>query len=301
MDGKALLRRLRYVINEVIGSAFLDDRLSYELLWEAAQEYVRRTRCITGSCTITTVADQTNYDLEPDFIELYQRDKNGNFFIPYNDGSNTTTITWTSYENIIHANNTTSVSIPSNFCIIDKSSLPSQVTGTATSDGDASGGQCTLTDTSATFQTSLVSPGDTIHNTTDGSDGYVISVTDETHLVVALWGGTDNEWDTSDAYVIQPQPRLQIRLDPPPSTAGHTGTIYYIARPEPVFSDYGVYRIPEKVHNALVFYAAHLYADRDHESQYSKYFLEKWDVAVRMGVYDTLKTFKRPVKWVVRR
>ena len=300
MVGKTLLRRLRQTLSEVSGSPFLDDRLSYELLWEAAQEYVRRTKCLTASTTFTTVADQTNYDLPADFLELYLRDSNGDLFIQYNDGTSTTTISWDSYEDIVVANNTTSVSIPSSFCIMDRSSLPSQVTGTATADGAASGGECTLTDSSADFVTGLVAPGDRVHNTTDGSDGVVLSVTSSTALVTALFDGTDNDWSTGDSYVIQPQARAQLILDPPPSTAGHTGTVYYIARPDPVFSDYGMYRIPEAAHQALVYYAAHLYMDRDHEPQFANYFLEKWEAMVRLGKDDTRRMYRRPQKWKVR-
>lgn len=63
----------------------------------------------------------------------------------------------------------------------------------------------TLTDTTATFQTDGVVPGMIVRNTTDGSYGYVKSVTSETVLVLdgnGLTGGTEDDWDDGDAYTI---------------------------------------------------------------------------------------------------
>ena len=51
-------------------------------------------------------------------------------------------------------------------------------TRTTTSAGAAVGGASTLTDTGGDF--SDVSPGDIVHNTTDGSDGIVLSKTSST-------------------------------------------------------------------------------------------------------------------------
>ena len=300
MDGLTLLTRLQNELQESDSSAFLDDRYSYELLWEAAQEFVFQTKCLTASTTLTTVADQTNYTLPADFLELFLRNSDGEYFVQYDDGSDTSNLTYREYEEIIYANNTTSVSIPSRFCIIDKASLPSQITGTASADGNKSGGQCTLTVASDTFTSGLVAPGDIVHNVTDGSSGVVLSVTDAKNLVCALFNGTDNEWDNGDSFVIQPQARDQLMLDPPPSTSSHTITVYYIQRPDPVFSDYGIYRIPEKYHQALVFYAAFLYFDRDREERHSNRFFQLWGNVVRQAKHEIGRRYKRNRKLTIR-
>ena len=73
-------------------------------------------------------------------------------------------------------------------------------TGTVTTP-DVAG--VTLTDTAATFVTNGVQPGAVVNNTTDGSLAEVIAVISETQLTVtALTGGSDNQWDSGDAYTI---------------------------------------------------------------------------------------------------
>lgn len=78
--------------------------------------------------------------------------------------------------------------------------------GTATSATSPSLGVIVLEDTGATFQTNNVSRGDLIINVTDGSQCTVIALdgtTPETKLTAtALIGGTDNDFDISDAYDI---------------------------------------------------------------------------------------------------
>lgn len=277
MDGKTLLRLLRESLSEESGSAWLDDNLSYDYLYEAAQELALRTRLITKQQTITTVADQANYALNGDFLSLYmKRDSDEDYFLKFYDGSNYSWLTWKDYEDIYYDNNTTSVAIPDHFCIKDKSSLPTQVTGTATSAGAASGGECTLTDTAADF--SDVDHGDWVHNTTDGSVGIVLSKTSSTVLVTALFGGTDDDWSSSDAYVIQPMHRMEVYLDPPPSTASYYLYVPYIQRPEPVYSDYGVYRFPTQYLRHLVDYASAKYKYRDREADFAKEFLSRWEI-----------------------
>jgi hypothetical protein len=75
-------------------------------------------------------------------------------------------------------------------------------TGTHTGANNAS----TLTDSSKSFTTNeLVNYR--IYNTTDGSDG-LITANDATMVTATLYGGTDNDWDTSDAYIIVAKPAL---------------------------------------------------------------------------------------------
>ncbi|MFQ5493597.1 MAG: hypothetical protein ACE5DX_05580 [Candidatus Dojkabacteria bacterium] len=291
MDGKELLYRLRQLLSEDETSGFMDNKTSYSFLYEAALEFVVRTDSLKSTQSITTVADQKNYTLNADFMRLYLKNDENELFIKYNDGTNTAFILLRDYEDIILSNQTTSVSIPDRFTIIDDPTLDSRISGTATSAGAISAGESTLTDTSADF--SDVSVGDVVHNTTDGSDGFVLSKTSSTVLVVALFGGTANDWTSSDAYVIQPQGRLQIILDPPPSTAGHTITVEYVQKPNIVASDYGVYRFPPQYADAVVKYAAFLYKYRDREVNFGDAYFQIFNRAVHNHAKSLNKSLGR--------
>ena len=293
MDGTDLLRRLRQLLNEDSDSGWLDKQSSYDFLFEAAVEYVDRTACLRGTQEITTVADDEAYNLNPDFLKLYLRNKGNNYYIKINDGSNDYFSTFKDYEDIYYENNSTSVAIPSHFTIID-AALPSEVSGTATSAGAASEGKCTLTDSAADFTD--VEAGAVVNNTTDGSNGIVLSKTSTTALVTALFDGTDNDWDSSDAYVIQPQGRQQIILDPPPSTANYTIYVPYVRRPAPVYSDYGAYRFANPSH--LVKYAFWLYKYRDREPNFGDAMYRYWDFEVRKKAH-TINRAQRPSNWKV--
>jgi hypothetical protein len=293
VDGKEALYKLRELLGEDADSAFLEDKTSYDYINEAAREFVIRTRCITASQDLTTVEDQRGYTLNADFMELYLMNKQNRHYVLYNDGSSSYSdfIYWKDYEDIILSDSQTSVLKPDKYTIVSDPVLDSQVTGTATSDGAASGGQCTLTDTAADF--SDVSAGDIVHNTSDGSDGIVLSKTSTTVLVVALFGGTTDEWTSTNAYVIQPQGRLQLRLDPPPSTAGHTVTVHYIQRPVPVYSDYGVFRFQPQHMEAIIKYAAYQYKFRDREPNFGHIYYQAFERQIRMSGNALNKTFKR--------
>lgn len=293
MDGTDLLRRLRQLLNEDSDSNWLDTQSTYDFLYDAAVDYVDRTGCLRDTQTITTVADDSAYDINPDFLRLYLKDSSNRFFIKYNDGSNDHFLTWKEYEDIYHDNNKTSVSIPGRFSIID-SSLPTRLTGTATSSGAASGGECTLTDSAADF--SDVGAGAIVHNTTDTAVGVVLSKTSTTALKTAMFGGTDNDWDSSDAYVIQPQARHQLIIDPPPSTANHTITLSYVQRPAPVYSDYGVYQFANP--SLLAKYAFFLYKYRDREPDFGDAMYRYWEAEVSKKGYSVNRA-QRPNNWKV--
>ena len=279
MDGLFLLYSLRNILNEYASSSFLDTRTSYEYLWKAAKTFASRSGVLRSTQSITTVADQSGYTLNADFDKLYLQDTDSNYVVKYNDGSINTFPMWKPYEEVIYEDNTTSLSTPTYFTLIDDPTLDSKITGTATSAGALSGGLATLTDTAGNF--SDVSVGDAIHNTTDGSSGYVVSKTSSTVLSIALFGGSNNDWSSSDAYVIQPQGRIQLILNPPPSTASHTVTVFYQQIPSPVFSDYGVYRFQQKYMDSIIFYAAWLYKYRDREPDFGDRFFAQFDSAVR--------------------
>lgn len=293
MDGKSLLRNLRQLLNEASDSAYMDNRTSYEYLWQAAIEFVERTNCLAATQSITTVANQAEYNLNADFLKLYLRNKDNNLYIKYNDGSADSFPIFKDKSTIIYQNSTASVSVPSHFYIEDAPSLDAQITGTVSSAGALSGGQATLTDTSSATKFANASAGDLVHNTTDASDGYVISKTSNTALVTALFDGTDNDWDLADAYVLQPQGRMRLVLSQPPSAASHTITVYYAQRPAPVFSDYGVYRFQPQHLQAIIYFAAWLYKYRDREPNYGDKFFTFFDSYVRKNSVQVNNAFVR--------
>lgn len=291
VDGLSLLRSLRELLNESSTSEFLDTRSSYEFLWQAAIEFVDRTNCLRNEQSITTVADQAGYTLNANFLKLYLKDSSNKFYLKYDDDSTEHFVNHRDYEDVIFGNQTTSQSIPNYFSIIDDSTKDTQLSSTTTSVGASSGGQATLTDSTADFAD--VSAGDIVHNTTDGSDGVVLSKTSSTALVTALFGGTDDDYTSGDSYVIQPQARFKLIFDPPPSTASHTATLYYIERPAPVFSDYGIYRISSTYLNDLVEYAAFKYKYRDREPGFGDKFFQHWDRKVRHSGHSLNQAFLR--------
>ncbi len=292
MDGKSLTNGLAALINETVSSSdFLDSRASYDFIYEAACEFAMRTRALTKTQAITTVADDDEYDLNTDFMGLYLRDSQNRYTLKYNDGTTDYFLPFRPYEAVYYANQTTSALIPSNFSLNDNPTLTDRITGTATSAGALSNGECTLNDSSAPF--AAVKVGDDVHNTTDGSDGVVISVTSTSAIVTALFGGTDNDWDSSDAYVIVPQGRKQLILDPPPSTAGHTATLYYIQKPDPVYSPYRAYRFDRQYRPALIKYAAWLYKYRDSEPNFGDAFYKYWDAQCRKAANSEHKSLDK--------
>lgn len=284
MDGKEALYRLRQLLHEDADSSFLDDKTSYSFLWEAAKAFVTRTNCLRSSQSITTVVDQAGYTINADFLRLYLKDNSGNFIVKYNNGSANDFIPYRKYSQIIYEDNTTSSYKPNYFTIIDDPTLDSQVSGTASSAGASSGGLSTLTDTSSSTKFADVSAGDIVHNVTDGADGIVVSKTSGTAVVTALFGGSGNDWASSDSYVIQPQGRLQLQLNPPPSVAGHTVTLYYIQIPPPVYSVYGTYRFSQSVSEALVKYAAWLWKYADREPNFGDKWYTFFDLQARQYV-----------------
>ncbi len=258
-DGREMTRRLKHDLLESDNSAFINEYLSYRYINEAANNYVMRTNSVRSTQSITTVADQIEYTLSADHLSIYVQE-DGKRYIKYNNGSIDFFPEFENYEEIIHRSTSSSTAIPSQFSVIDHPTIGSIITGTTTSAGASSNGESTLNDSGGGFSDN-VSVGDMVHNEGEviPSYGVVIEVTSDTALLVALFGGTDNDWTSGDSYVVVPQGRLQLILDPPPTTAGHTITVYYNARPTPVFSPFRTFRIqsqfiPEILRDAKALY-----------------------------------------------
>ena len=292
MDGESLLYKVRQILSETSGSSWLDDRTTYDYLYEAAKGFVARTDCLTASQTITTVAEQSDYTLNADFLQLYLTNDSNQFYVKYYDSSAYTFITFREHGAIYYGNQTTSKSIPDHFTITDYQTTPSQVTGTCTSAGALSNGEAVLTDSTAAF-TTYVSVGDTIHNTTDSAHGVVIAVTSATAIRTAMFGGTDNDWDSSDAYIIVPQGRLRLIVDPLSSTSGHYIYVPYVQCPVPVYSAYRQYRIPIRASEALASYAAWKYKYRDREPNFGDALFNMYESEIRLAGKKLNNAFQR--------
>lgn len=269
MDGRTMIELFADALDEADSAElFLRKKLAYEFLDQAAGNFCRDKEPLHKTVEITTVEDQQAYDLPPDFIRPYLKDRRGRLLARYYDGTNYFWPVLTEFEKIYRQNLTESRSEPGKFAIIDKEDKEDLITGTADAAGARANGLCTLQDDSMLFTTTnKVYPRDVIHNTTDGSDGYVITVTDATHLSCALFGENNADWSNSDAYVIQPAAEKQVYLDAPSESAGHTLALRYVCMPSPVYSPYGFWRLPAHVCRAIVFRAAAIYDGNEKHSK----------------------------------
>lgn len=273
MDGKDLLRRVRQLLNEPSTSPFLDERTTYDFLYAAARQWIIETESLTAEQDITTIANTAGYTIDGDFLSLYLK-HDDEFFIKYYDGTDYYFPKFKPYSEVIYENNTTGITIPGYFTITDDQTLDTLISDTADIAADDVGGKTVLTMNTEVFGD--VTPGDIIHNTTDVSDGIITKATSTKIIEICLFGGTDNEIDVSDAFLIQPRKRLKLILDPKPSTAGHTVTLYYLQSPRPVYSDYDVYPIPFEYADAIAKYAAWLYTYRDDEPNFGDAYYVHW-------------------------
>ncbi len=88
---------------------------------------------------------------------------------------------------------------------IAKTDIPREVMLTGTHDG--AGNNASLVDTTKDFLNLGVRVGEIVKNTTDGSQGVVTALATTTNpndtLTMTLSGGTEDDWDASDAYQIE--------------------------------------------------------------------------------------------------
>jgi hypothetical protein len=273
MEGFTLLRTLKETLSETDSGTFMNDRTSYDNLYYAIQDFNFKTHYLTATQTISVVAGVSSYDLSPDFVTLSLIDSYNRPYIKHTYGGVDSFIYSRDYSNVVLENSTGTSTIASSFSITD-SDQPSNITGTATSNGTASNGECILTDSTAPFTN--VSAGDFVHNTTDGSDGIVVSKTSSSQISCALFEGTANQWSTNDAYIIIPQPRYKLVLSPIPSDVA-TLTIVYVQRPNPVYSSFRAYKLPFNYVLPIVQFAAFLYKYRDREPNFGDNFYKYYD------------------------
>jgi len=282
--------------------AYLTDRKIYQYLDLSALDFVRQTRCIHDSVDITTVEDQQVYDLPWDWLEPWIKSPRSQRFVgKYVDSDgNTTWPVLTAWAKIFRANRTDSEETPGSFCIKDNATTPAQISGVTTAAGAATGGQCTLTASAATFVGS-VNPRDRVHNEADGSSGMILSVTGNTALVTALFGGTDNDWTSGDAYRITPEPLFQVMLRAPSENAGDTLTLEYVAKPEPMFSERSRWRFPERVCLAICKEAAGLFMDTQREFDVAKAMHAEFEREIRQFKLERAREILQGGRYTTRR
>jgi len=281
MIGSDFQHKLNQVLSE-FNSTWIDLKTSFDYVFEAAKDFAKESKTCHGTQTITTVAGQAAYDVNPDFLECMTTDDSGNGIIQYSDGTNSNWLGQESYSDYLQNEN--SAGTPDSFCITD-AAIKTRKTGTATSNGVHAGGESVLTDTAASFLS--LYPGDAIVNTTKSYYGFVIAVpTTATAVTTAMFdlsgrGGAYASWASSDAYIIIPEARYKVYLDPPPVSAAQTVTISYYAKPLPVYSDYGLYPFATGYEEALIKYAAWLYKYRDSKPQLADPFYMAYERQMR--------------------
>jgi hypothetical protein len=281
MDGQTLCRDVRKLLLEGDSSQFVDDRVTLDILWEAAIQINSDLRLLTDEFTTTTIANQADYLLPVNFQELYAVDSLNRLFIKINNGTADNFCFWKDYDKIYYDNAQTAIvsqPIADNFTIRD-GTIQTRIESSATSAGVDVNGESILTDSTAPFAT--VNVGDVVHNLTDGSDGMVIGVTSTSQIITALYDGTNNDWSNNDDYVITTQARLFVTLHPTPSVSGYSLIIPYVKHPDIVYSPYASYPFTESLRFALTKYAAWIYKYRDKEPNYGDAWYKHYDSLLR--------------------
>ena len=282
MEGYTLKRRLVELLEETVSGSLMNDRTTYDVIYDAAKDFVKRTHYLTATQDLSVSANTAAYNLNPEFISLALLDSYNRPYIKYTVGGSDYFIYPQDYANVVLNNDTSTASVPSGFYIKDADQVK-RITGTTTSVGASVNGECILTDSTANL--SSVAIGDFVHNTTDTSHGIVIEVVSATQLICALFEGTNNDWSVSDAYVIVPQARYQIVFTPTPASSA-TASIVYTARPEPVYAPYRAYKLPTDAELPICQFAAFLYKYKDRNPNYGDALYKHYELFTRKAAVD---------------
>ena len=90
-------------------------------------------------------------------------------------------------------------------------------------------------------------------------------------------------------------------LDPPPDTSGETITVSYLAKPTPVYSDYGMYPFATRYEEAILKYADWLYKYKDSKPVMGDPLYMAYERAMRKGKNVNMKAVGRQgfrVNWM---
>jgi hypothetical protein len=173
--------------------------------------------------------------------------------------------------------------MPSFFAISDVN-IPERITGTAVLDGIEVGGESKLYTSLETIPG--LYQGDSVVNITSNCYGVVLKP--GLPAITAIFDlssrtGEYSSWHVGDQFLIQPQPKYQIFLDPTPNKSGDVITISYLSKPVPVYSDYGTYPFATGYEEAIVKYAAWLYKYRDSKPALGDPLYIAYEKAMRKG------------------
>jgi hypothetical protein len=266
MNGLMLKKMFLSALNEAQEDMIAVDLFSiYSRLDEAAQIWVRETKSIRSTATITTVANQQAYDLPADFLGLYVRQQcahqsNPRYVIRHDsaDGNSTVYPVLTAYETIWRLNVSDPQTSPRAFAIVDKATSGATISGFTSAAGAVLNGKAQLIDAAAEFS-GFVTARDTVLNLSRESSGLIVRYVDGQTLNCALFPEGINSWASGDSYIIQPQARKQIHLDAPSAEDGGVISVPYIASPPPVYTELDAWRLDFVACRAIAYEAAFLH------------------------------------------
>jgi hypothetical protein len=281
MIGALYLQQLNELLSE-FGGNWINIKISFDYLYEAAKDFSKETSSCHNTQIITTIANKSAYDLNPDFLEILSKDSHGKGIVALSAEHGTNWLSWESYSNYLQ-NDDNQPGYPSFYAVSD-SSIPIRSIGTAVRDQDEIGGESMLYYSIGEVPT--VFPGDSVINTTQNCYGVVLQP--GMPITTAMFdlssrGGEYSSWIENDKFIIQQQPRYQIFLDPTPNESGQIITVSYLSKPAPVYSNYGTYPFATGYEEAIVKYAAWLYKYRDSKPAMGDPLYAAYERAMRKG------------------
>jgi len=275
MNGRELLD---FGTRAIGGVDIADQKYFFDCINQAAADFVRETKTLTGCPALQMIVGTATYPLPPDFMELHVKDDRRRLVARWTgtDGriGNLYASTTEKLQATIPGSNR--LSTPDRFAV-SAGDTPSPVILKVDREGSSDQGEAILY---------LAEPvpdifaGDSISNLTDESDGIVLSVSGST-VRAALFNGAENIFRAGDEVWLYPQPRPVIIVDPAPAEAG-TVTLSYIRRPKPVYSRRGILELPPESCRAICHKAAYYYiADYDLDPQRDAHLLAMYEDEVK--------------------
>lgn len=246
----------------------IGDYKAFQLGDLGACQFAKDTLLLRDTVEITTVADQREYNLPPDFINIARKSKvdGRTQVISYLESGATDPhlIDRVNYDEFWDYDTGDTEDIPNCFDILPAAKAPASVTGTTTSAGSMSDGISNLVNSGATFTdgSDLVYPRYPVYNTKSGKDyfGIVIEQTSDTALKTCMFKeGASKSWASGDTYRIQSACKFKLIFDYATATASETITVDYYCLPDPVYSKISMWGFPDPENvMAIAIYAAWL-------------------------------------------
>ncbi len=294
MDGKTMKQVLIGILNELTDSSFLTDFFTCEMLDAAASDFVRETKGIAKTATITTDTDQQEYNLPPGFIECAARDSKKRSMARYYDNVNSIYY-WPylkSYDYLWQANRanlTGSRNAPDYFSITD-ATLQAQISTNAISSSALAGEEVRVVGSNGVFEN--VHARARVHDVDNSTYGIVLEVESSSSLKVALFdslGAAATAQISGSVVIVQPEFEKKIVLSDPSETAGHTIVLPYYGLQDPVYSSYRVWPFKPSACHGIIKKAAFNYKYRDEEPNFGDRFYLDYTREVNQTKRDIAK------------